>query len=176
MPCPEDIFERLQKSYHEPEEYNHIIAKILHELCNTASTTEIVWSDGIPYLLDPDRGKLLSLPRPIITGAYYGKNQASRYLRISGVATAGEQGFYIPRDATITAMWAKSRSVGNWILEVRRNGIAINLAAITINIGAGSDTVLDLDVDAGDCLQLRLNGSGVDHPIASVEIAWRLVI
>jgi len=92
---------------------------------------------------------------------------------MDGVTMAGAQGFLMPRDATITAMWAKSRSTGSWNVEVRKNGIPITLVSIPVVGSFGSDSTIDVDVYAGDFLQFYLNGTAVDHPIAGVEIAWR---
>jgi len=174
--CPQDMFERLQDSMHQPEDYNHLLARTLQRICQALSTSEITWYQGTPYLKDPDREKFLSANRPTLQSAYYGLNQKDRYLRMSGVTTAGNQGFLVPKPATITGLWAKSRSIGNWIIEARKNGNPITLVSVNITGSFGSDMLVDIDVEAGDYLQFFLNGNAVDHPIAAMEIAWRLPI
>jgi len=165
----QELFEELNRRIDKPIDYNHILSSWIQSF----GAQNIVFVDGMPYLPDPSRGKLLSIGRPVLSAAYYGLNQSSRYLRMDGVTMAGAQGFLMPRDATITAMWAKSRSTGSWNVEVRKNGIPITLVSIPVVGSFGSDSTIDVDVYAGDFLQFYLNGTAVDHPIAGVEIAWR---
>ena len=172
--CPPDLFERLQRLISNPEEYNHLLAKTLQDLCNAILTGAFTWVDGVPYILDTTRGEFLSAHRPTLTAAYYGRNMNNRYLRIDGVATAGSQGFYCPRKGIITGLWAKSRSNGAWIFEVRKNGAPITLVSTNVLSGVGSNPNVDIDVNAGDWLQFYLLGTQVDHPIAVCELAWKL--
>jgi hypothetical protein len=163
------LFELLGERVNNQHDYNHVISWFIQGL----SATNIVWFDGTPHLEDPTRGKLLSIGRPVFTAGYYGLNQKNRYLRMSEVTMAGDQGLYMPRPATITAMWGKSRSTGAWSAEVRKNGIPITLISVPIIGSFGSDITLNIDVDAGDHIQFYMNGMSVDHPIVGVELAWR---
>lgn len=85
-----------------------------------------------------------------------------------------EQGFLIPRPATITGLWAKSRSQQAWTIEVRKNGIPITLVSVPVVTSKGYDGSIDVDLQPGDWIQLFLNGNAVEHPIACCELAWRL--
>ena len=173
--CPPDFFERLQKAQHQPEDYNHLLARTIQELCNNIATGPVTWVGGIPYLKDPLRDKFISLHRPCINAGWFGLNVKDRYLRVAGgVTTAGGSGFLLPKKAVITGAWAKSRSVGAWTLEVRKNDSPITLVSVSIAGGSGSSMAIDIDTTAGDFLQIYLSGSGVEHPIAHVEVAWRL--
>jgi hypothetical protein len=171
--CPEDFFQRLQNAMKQPEDYNHLLARTLNKICQAVVPDDIVWDDGVPYIHDPVRDKFISLHRATLTSGFYGRNGKDLYLRMNDVPTAGAQGFYCPRKATITGLWAKSRSGGSWILEVRKNGVPITLVSVTITGGKGGDKNTDIDVDAGDYLQFYLNGTGVAYPIGVVELAWR---
>lgn len=137
------------------------------------SSTTIV--NGVPMVQDLTRGKTLSLARPIFQATLSGQNISDRYLKIGEVPTQSLQGMFIPRPATITGLWAKSRSTGNWTIEVRRNGTPISLVGITVSGGSGFDADMDLDLDAGDTLQVFANGSNISHIIAGVELAWRVL-
>lgn len=163
------LFELLNSRVNNQIDYNHVISWFF----NMMSSQNIMWIDGLPYLQDPSRGKLLSIGRPVFTAGYYGLAQRHRYLRMDSVTMAGDQGLLVPRDATITAVWAKSRSAGMWSAEVRKNGIPITLISVPIVSSFGSDTTLNIDVDAGDHIQFYMNGINIDHPIVGVEIAWR---
>lgn len=162
------LFEQLDRLIDKPHDYNSLISKLFAFV----SQSQINFVDGVPYIFDPDRQKNLSLTRPVITSAYYGQNQNSRYLRLDGVTCSGN-GFLIPRKGTITALWAKSRSINSWEIQLRKNDVPISIASASIVSGVGTEATLDIDVDEGDYLQLFLNGTGIDHPIACFEMAWR---
>ena len=157
--CPDDFFEQLQEAMKQPEDYNHLLARTLNELCGLLATTQItplIQVGGVAYYIDVLRGKKLSTHRVTMNGSYYGLGQASRYLKLGEVTSAGSQGFLVPRPATITALWAKSRSTGSWTIEARKNGSPITLVSVSITSSFGSSMALDVDVAAGDHLQLFL--------------------
>ena len=164
------LFEDLMKNESHREVYNAIIAQLIQGQIYQ----DIQWQDGMPYIPDPSRNKTISVPRAYFNAAYFGQNQEDRYLKVDGVATAGDQGILIPRDAVITGLFAKSRSTGNWQIQIKRNNNPIALASVNVNGSFGSDMQLDVNLNAGDWLQFYMVGSGVDHPIAGVEIAWRI--
>ena len=168
----QQLFEALNARIDKPIEYNHILASALAQV----GAFQIFQVDGVPYVEDPSRGKSLSLARPHISGGFYGPNASNIYLKVDGNPTMGEVGYPIIRDATITAMWGKSRSLNNWTIEARVNGIPITVASIPVNAGYGANTQLNVDLSAGDILQFYLNGSGVKYPMCGVEIAWRTTI
>jgi len=173
--CPPDFFERLQDAQHQGEDYNHLIARTINNLCQfMAGFPSPIQSGGVAYYEDIFRSKVLSTHRVTLAAGYYGLNQSNRNLKIAGVPSAGSQGFLLARPSTITAMWAKSRSSGSWNLEVRKNGSPITIDSITVSSSFGSNMIMDKDLSAGDHIQLFMNGSAVDHPIAGIEIAWRL--
>jgi len=133
---------------------------------------EITWADGVAYALDPLRDKLLSISTFVQSFGYYGLNQSSRYLKIESVASSGN-GLILNRDATIVGLSTKARSDGNYQIEIRKNDIMVPMFVLNANSGLSVNNTLDLDVDLGDMIQLYLNGTEVDHPLAFIEIAWR---
>lgn len=177
MPIPlQELYEQFNRLVDKPHEYNRLLSSVLQDLYNSISGQSIVWDSGVPYILDPLRQKFLSLTRAVITSGWYGNSIEDRYLRLDGVVTMGAQGFVLPRPATITGLWAKSRSNGSWNIEVRKNGIPITLASVSIAAGSGSNDTIDLNLDQGDWIQFYLDGTAVEHPIAAVELAWRLIV
>jgi hypothetical protein len=163
------FFEELNERIDKPIEFNHLLSKFVNEI----AAAQVFVVGDLLFFNDPVRGRPVSVTRSIFTGGYYGLNQSSRYLRVDGVTTAGSHGIIMPRNGIITAMTAKSRSIGAWTFEVRRNGVPITLAGIPVVSSVGNNPLLDVDFDAGDFLQFYLSGSGVDHPIVSLEVAWR---
>lgn len=162
-----ELFEQLNARIDKPIEYNHLLCSAI-----SFNLPPIVFIDGIAYADDPSRGKRLSINRPILTAGHYGQNQNNRYLRMQDVPMAGDQGFLMPRNATIIGLWAKSRSTSPWNIEVRKNGAPITLVTVPVS-GFGSDLTLNFDLNAGDTVQIYLAGSSVDHPIAGLEFAYR---
>lgn len=169
-----ELFPRLDKAINDPHEYTHRLTAFLAEIAQLSQTTSFTYVDGVPYTFDPVREKYLSLSRAIFDSSFYGNNIINTYLRSGLVPTAGEQGFLLPRDATITALWGKSRSHGNWNLEIRKNGVPITVASVLISNAFGYDSNTDIDLNAGDWVQFYLNGTSVQHPIVACEIAWRI--
>lgn len=163
------LFETLQNTDGSSvEHYNHVISKILGSL----ASQNIQWINGVSYLTDPLRGKLLSLSRLNQSFNYYGPNQESRYLKIGDVVSSAN-GLIMTRNATITALTAQSRSTNNWSLQIRKNDQTTPLHTLNVNAGTGIADTLDIDVNAGDFIQLFINGSSIDHPLAFIELAWR---
>lgn len=171
-PCTE-LFEFLLHQIDKPYDYNYILAKLLCRLLNASTASTIEYVDGVPMNYDTLRDKILSLPRPVILSGAYGSGITDRYLKLSGVPSAGSQGYLLPRKATITGLWGNSRSTGLWTLEVRKNNSAITLANVTINGGSGTNAIVNIDVNVNDTLQIFARGNGIQHINAKVEIAWR---
>jgi len=163
------LFETLQNvDGSSVENYNHIISKLFQSIVSGNFT----WVNGVPYIDDPLRGKKLSLTRATQSFGYYGPNQDSRYLRLSEVTTSGN-GYMMMRDATITGLATRSRSPSAYQLEIRKNDNPNALYSLNANAGQGIADTLDIDLVAGDFVQIYLNGSSIDHPLAFLELAWR---
>jgi hypothetical protein len=169
----DDLFEVFLHIIDKPYDYNQLLVKLLCKLVQSTAGGDISFVDGVPMVFDPNRSKILSLARPPITAGWCAKNVVDRYLAMDQVPSKGAQGFYLPRKATITGIWAKSRSTGTWTVEARRNNVSLTLASTTITGGSGEASNIDIDMDEGDCLQIFASGSGISHPVAAVEIAWR---
>ena len=135
---------------------------------------QIVFVDGVPSLEDTTRGnKVLSLSRPVFAAGHYGNAAVNMYLKSERmIPTMGSSGHLLPRPATITGIWGKSKSTASWTFEVRKNGVSSVEESVTITSGKGSKTALNIDLSADDCLQFYMNGAA-DFPQAWIEIAWR---
>lgn len=169
-----NLLEELLRLQDSPYAYNNLIARLLNDLLAASQAQAIVYDGGVPYTLDPTRNKFLSLARPLYTSGAHGFGVTNRYLQMPGdVTTMGAAGVLIPRDATITAIAAKSRTTGGWLFEVRRNGVNMTVASQAVSAGQGSSPNLNIDLDAGDWLQFYVNGTNVGFPVATVELAWR---
>jgi len=166
----ETLFEDLMKNESHRERYNQLISRLF----SLMSTATITWIGGVPYSYDPSRSKNISVCRPVYMAGYYGQNQSDRFLKVEGITTITNHGILMPRNAVITGLYGKSRSSGNWTIEIKKNDNPTTLVSVPIVGSAGSNMNLNIDLNAGDFAQIKMVGSGVDHPIVGLEIAWRL--
>ena len=133
--------------------------------------------NGLAFAPDSSRGdKLLSVTRPLIIFATSGNNIVNRYLKVGDVVAFGGVGFLLPRDSTITAIWAKSKNLGAWTLQARKNDSTPSLLSLPVNTGTGQNLAANIDLNAGDCLQAFAQGSGIRDPIIAIELAWRITV
>lgn len=168
----QQLFEKLNDRIDKPIEYNHILTSELAKIDDVLSQAVIQWIDGMPYLYDPLRQRLVSVPRASFAFGWYGNNVTNRYLKLAEVTTMGTMGLPMPRKGIITALSGKSRNSSNWTLEVRKNGIPITMCQADIISGQGEENTIEVDFEKGDFLQFYASGSGIDYPIGMVEIAW----
>lgn len=123
------LFERLQESYGSSvEEYNHIVSSLFQNI----SVIAVEWQNGVPYLRDPLRGTLLSIPRVTQEFGYYGPNQSSRYLKLGSVVGSGN-GFLCMRDACITGLSTRCRNGANYQVKIRKNDETTPLWTVNAN-------------------------------------------
>lgn len=128
--------------------------------------------DGILYTYDATRSKWLSVDR-VKWVAGRNANATNIFLRGPDGIAQSTTGYRIPRDGTITALWAQTRVAESWTLEIRRSGAVIASLAIAAADG-GQDTTINVDVSAGDELSMRCNGTNIGRPVGSFEVAWRV--
>lgn len=172
QPALDRLFEDLMRNESHRETYNQLISRFIQNF--STSLGIITWTDGIPYMYDPGRVKQISAYRMTYTGSYFGKAQQDRYLKLGEVTQFGNSGIVMMKPGAITGLWGKSRSVGNWTLHVKKNDDPTTLVSIPVNGSQGLNSNLDITFEAGDFLQLFIEGTGIDHPTAGLEVAWRL--
>lgn len=133
--------------------HKHIIE---HEIINESNTTT---SDGATFMMSKKgraRNVYLSLP-----------NGVSSLVR----------GILLPRNATVLAVVADSGGTQDWTLEIRKNDDTMSLFNQAAIGGSGFTQTANVDLDQGDRIQLfckTTNFLGVSHPVAWIEIAWRI--
>lgn len=167
------FFEDLNNTYHDPWEYNHLLAQIIADILDQLEESDIFFVDGVGYHYDPSRQKFLSVDRHYAVAGGYGLKVKNRYLKIAEVPTQGEQGLRMPRAGTITGLAVKSRSTDTYFMEIRRNGIPLTMVSLEVTGGGLHANNIDIDFDEGDHLQFYLDGQA-EHPIAQLETAWRV--
>lgn len=165
------IYEDLINTVDKPHDYAIIISKLYAEIFNNSSAQFITVEDGVSYFFDPIRQKSLSTARLTVIAGEAGV-VSNRYLAMSGVTGAGDAGFLLPRKATLTGLWAKSRSPANWTIELRRNGALVTVASVPVSFGSGFNRNINIDLDEGDWLQFYVENAA-NQPLSVAEIAWR---
>jgi hypothetical protein len=129
---------------------------------------------GILYVYDGTRSKWLSVERQMWWAARNG-NATNLYLRGPDGLASSSTGYRAMRNGTIVGLVAQTDSAHTWTLEVRKNGVVTPIASLTLTAVAGSSTTsTNVDISAGDEIQLYCNGTAVPQPLAAVEIAWRV--
>ncbi len=126
-------------------------------------TIRTIVRDGISYLFDRERDKVLSITRTQLQSGLNHHNCSNQFMR----SVSGDIGIYrVPRNATIVGCTTLSKS-GSWKLCIQKQG-SDNLIEID------SVLLLNIDLYEGDLIQFFCKGINIAHPRASLEIAWRL--
>lgn len=90
-----------------------------------------------------------------------------------GVAT-DLAGFIMPWDCKIVGLSMGSDVAATWTLEVRKNDSATVIASLVCTAADKVyDDAIDVDIDAGDELQLYCNGTGIAYPSGTVFVRRR---
>ena len=135
----------------------------------------LIHDNGIAYIHDCIRVKLISTSRIYLRGGVKSRKASNQYLRVEDKQPTLSVGDSLPRPGTITSLTANCEVASTWILEVRRKGSVAVLASLAINASdRAEDTSLDIDVNQGDVIQLFMNGVNISFPRGLLEIAWRL--
>lgn len=130
---------------------------------------------GIQYNYDGSRLKWLSNERKFLTAGRNSANVSNVYLEIDQSVTSSDTGYRILRNGTVTGIWAQTRDVASWVLEIRRNSVATPIISLTVSSDRGNhDATINVDINEGDEIQFYVNGSGISKPVVGIEIAWRI--
>ena len=136
-----------------------------------------VWAnsnDSTLYQYDGTRGKWLGLSEMRISAARDIRRATKIFLEgIAGVPTNLVKE-YIKEKSTVVAMVALNRSgtPENWTAELRVNGTTAATLSI-VNTDLAVDVNLNVDVNAGDRIELYCNGVNVNRPRIDVYLRKR---
>jgi len=140
-------------------------------------------TDPILVMWDEGRSKWLTPGRIQISAGDNGSTSAgaTRVLEIyngTPISSAGE-GWCMWRAGTVTAMSVGNQNSGTYSVFVRKNGVASNLATLTITgARSGSVRTTNLDFAANDSLHFLLSVDGgsaasITDILFACEISWR---
>lgn len=135
----------------------------------------IVMNAGMPYIYDQTRGKLLSMTRIYLRSGVHSRNVSNQSMRLEDGQPAFSVGDGLLRDATITGISLNCETTSSWIFEIYKQGTLSPIA--TLNMLSNTErhsTILNINVNAGDVLLFKLNGTSISFPRGLVEMAWRI--
>ena len=96
------------------------------------------------------------------------------YLRGPGNVATNVAGLVVACDATIIGIGVATRGAETWTAEVEKNNLGVTLASLSISAAQrGSRFDLNVDVDAGDELQIYCNGTNIADPVVTVYLKRR---
>lgn len=149
----------------------------------SAPTTNLGVATQIPVSIvnnvlsvyDKTRTKWLSVYRDnIVFSGRDNSNNQDEYARV-GQFTSNQAGYKILFDATLVGITVQTRSAGTYGVQVRRNGNTSSVYALPVLASDNaSDNAVNTDLNAGDEIQVYLDGSSIDRPLITLILAQRV--
>lgn len=120
------------------------------------------------------RNKWLSFYRHVYT--FSGRDAATNtneYAR-AGLMVSSLSGIRLMKNMTLIGISAQTNGAETWTARVRKNGVVTNLASLALTASAGAqDATLNVDFNAGDRVELFIDGTNIDRPLVNLEFAER---
>jgi len=142
-----------------------------------SGSSTFVSPEGILFFVDSTRGKNLSAERISFNfGINHVKARGKRFLYAAGGSPSNTSAFFIPRDATITAITAHADNDVSGVIQIEKvvSGTPINIHTSTLTIqDSRFDDDLNIDLDGGDRIRVYIESGQWDYPAVQVELAWR---
>lgn len=131
-------------------------------------------TDGILYAYDGARAKWLSVDRNTVSWSRGSTGTSNEYLRAHDASPSSNNGYRVIRNATITAVAAQTNTNETWNLLILKNDGNVSITFLTMTNETGKhENNTNINVDEGDFIQAYCLGSNINHPLASIEFAWR---
>ena len=121
------------------------------------------------------RNKFLSVARQFMT--FVGRDSAlnsNEYARAAGQFTSNQAGIRLIKNATLVGISIQTSGAETWNARVRRNGNTTNLASLAASAANGAQVSnLNIDFNAGDDIEVFIDGTGINRPVIQLEFADR---
>jgi len=139
------------------------------------TTVRILTVNGIQYMYDVVRGKLLSIPKVYLRAGTHRRTVTNEYLHLEDGQPAMSVGDGLIRPATIVGITANCETDSTWDVKIFEKGNTLPLVVLPMSASsyAKSDSI-DVDVTAGSVLLFKAEGNNIPFPRVLLEIAWRL--
>lgn len=140
---------------------------------NTAP--RILSVDGIQYMYDQTRGKMLSIPKMYLRAGIHRRTVTDEYLRLEDGQPAMTVGDALIRDATLMGLTANCESSTSWTVKIFRKGVGAPLVTMPmVSSSYKKDSSINMDVPAGSILLFKVEGTNIPFPRIILELAWKL--
>lgn len=135
----------------------------------------IIINNGILYTFDSSRGKMLSNTRQYIRAGINWNQVTDQFLATDGGLNTMMVGEPVLKDATIVSVWAAGGAASTWSLEVYKAGTPSPITSVSLtNEAEKLNSSINVDISAGDTIQLRAAGTNIPFPKCYIELAWRI--
>lgn len=153
--------------------YN-ITAKEFYGDGSTLSGIAYVDGDDV-YFYDSTRDKDLGVAILEIGCGRNSANTTNQYLRTFNGVPMNQTGVALPWDATLIGGVAMgARNDQTWTIRLRKNDSATNIASLTVtNAYENHVTTADIDFDEGDRIQIYMEGTNINYPLARLYFRRR---
>jgi hypothetical protein len=143
-------------------------------LGGAGQTPVSMFANGVMGAYDKSnsRNKWLSVSRDkfVFTGRS-NQNNANEYA-YTGLINSFETGLRLERAKTLIGISAQTQNTETWNVRVRKNGVLTNLASLALTgVSGGQINTLNVDFDAGDVVQVYIDGTSVSSPVIKLEFA-----
>jgi hypothetical protein len=138
------------------------------------SGINVVVKDGVSYVFDEARGKLLSIARVCLWSAVKSREVTNQFMRLEDGLPAMAVGDVVTRNGTITGLSLNTEASYSWTFEVYKQPSTLLASLSAFSQSKSFDNTLNVDVNAGDVLLFKANGTNIPLPRGMVELAWRL--
>lgn len=135
----------------------------------------ILTVDGIQYMYDQTRGKVLSIPKVYLRAGTHRRTVTNEFLHLEDGQPAMTVGDALIRNATIMGITANCESNATWTVKVFKKGVTLPL--VTLGLTSESykkDSSLNVDAAIGSILLFKVEGSNIPFPRVLLELAWRI--
>jgi len=150
-----------------------------------APTTNLGTANQVPMAMINDtlafydksnsRDKFLSVYRMYL--GFTGRdnsNNTNEYARFGGQFTSNQSSARLMKNMTLIGMSIQTNGAETWTARVRKNGAVTNLASLAASAATGAQASnYNLDFDAGDKVDVFIDGSSIDRPVIVLEFAER---
>lgn len=120
------------------------------------------------------RNKFLSVSREHMV--FVGRDSANNSTEYARVATftSNQAGNRLIANATLVGISAQTNGSATWNARVRKNGALTDLASLSLSAVSGSqDATLNVNFNAGDNIEVYIDGTGINRPVIKLEFAYR---
>jgi len=139
------------------------------------ATPRIITVDGIQYMYDQTRGKMLSIPKMYLRAGIHRRTVTNEYMRLEDGQPAMTVGDALIRGATLMGLTANCETSADWTVKIYRKGVISPLVTMVLVASAyKKDSSINVDAPAGSVLLFKVEGTNIPFPRIILELAWKL--